>query len=177
MGLKPLSVVITLINLNMTNKTISPDRAVSAILKYLLQLLGLALFYGFILYTTVYFWIPFLVQVFSKVYYAQLSYLTRQMEIMLIVYTVFCYFVNNFVLHLYEKGKTKQLIFSIIGDIMVLPVCFLILVIYNNIFAPKHYIPQITDLYNIYLVMGLLIVKEIITASLLSKQAKTQKKK
>lgn len=167
--------VITLINLNMTNKSISSDQTVSVILKYLLQLLGLALFYGFMLYTTINFWIPFLVQVFSKVYYAP-SYLTSQMVILLIIYSLFCYFVNNFVLHLYEKGKAKQLIFSIIGDILVLPVCFLILVIYNNIFSPKHYIPHIADLYNIYLVIGLLIVKELIAAGLLSREGKPQKK-
>lgn len=158
------------------NKTISPDQTASVILKYLLQLLGLALFYGFMLYTTVNFWIPFLIQVFSKVYY-QPSYLSREMVILLIIYSLFCYFVNNFVLHLYEKGKTKQLIFSIIGDIVVLPVCFLILVIYNNIFSPKHYIPHIADLYNIYLVLGLLIVKEIIAASILSRESAPQKKR
>lgn len=89
---------------------------------------------------------------------------------MLIAYSLFCYFANNFVLNLYQKGKTGQLIISIILDALVLPLSMIIVIVYNNI-APKTSIPVIADIYNVYLITALLVIKVFIASKLFSKKA------
>ena len=149
-------------------KTPQLDRTASVTLKYLLHFLGLALFYGFMLYTTINFWLPFLVHRFSKVYYAPASStIDKVFVIMLITYSLFCYFSNNFVLHLYQKGKTRQLIISIILDMLILPLSMAIVILYNNL-APKTSVPVIADIYNIYLITALLVLKVLILSKLFS---------
>lgn len=151
-------------------KTSQLDRSASVTLKYMLHFLSVALFYGFMLYTTIEFWMPFLIHRFSKVYYAPASSpMNKVFVIMLIAYSLFCYFANNFVLNLYQKGKTGQLIISIILDALILPLSMIIVIVYNNL-APKTSIPVIADIYNVYLITALLVIKVFIASKLFSKK-------
>lgn len=78
-------------------------------------------------------------------------------------------------LKLYEPGKTKLLLFSLLADLLVLALGILLTLLYNN-HAIKSRIGSIDDVYNIYIIMALLIVKEIITAQIISKRAPTGKR-
>jgi hypothetical protein len=149
-------------------KSLNGDQATSVILKYLLQLIGLAFFYGILLYTTLHVWVPIFNGAFSKVTYTMFK--DNNIPILLAIYTLFSYFANNFMLKLYEQGKTKQLLFSLLADLLVLALGILLTLLYNN-HAIKSRIGSIDDTYNIYIIMALLIVKEIIAAGILSKKA------
>jgi hypothetical protein len=149
------------------------DQAMSAILKYLLQILGLAFFYGILLYTTLHLWVPVFNGAFSKVSYTMFK--DNNMPMLLAIYVLFSYFANNFMLKLYEPGKTKLLLFSLLADLLVLALGILLTLLYNN-HAIKSRIGSIDDVYNIYIIMALLIVKEIITAQIISKRAPTGKR-
>jgi hypothetical protein len=149
--------------------SVDGNHATSSVLKYMLQILGLAFFYGIILYTTFHVWIPlFSGKLFSKVYYTMFQ--TNNIPILLAIYALFAYLSNNFLLKLYESGKTKQLLLSYFVDILVLVLGLLLSIIYNNI-TLKSGRGAIDDIYNIYIIMALLIVKEVIAASILSKKA------
>ncbi|MBS1529958.1 MAG: hypothetical protein JSU01_06605 [Bacteroidetes bacterium] len=144
------------------------DHAASVVLKYMLQVIGLAFFYGVLLYTTVHLWIPlFTGHTFSRVYYTLFQ--DNNIYLLLIIYTLFSYFANNFMLKLYERGKTRQLLLSILTDILIVPLGLLLTVLYNNL-TIKSGRAGIDDIYNIYVIMALLIVKEIIAARIVLKK-------
>ncbi|HWD89817.1 MAG TPA: hypothetical protein VG367_16915 [Mucilaginibacter sp.] len=146
----------------------SSDNAASIVLKYLLQIIGLAFFYGVLLYTTIHVWIPlFTGHPFSKVSYTLFQ--DNNIHLLLIIYTLFSYFANNFMLKLYERGKTIQLLLSILIDIFILPAGLLLTVVYNN-FTVKSGRAGIDDIYNIYIIIALLIIKEIIAARIILKK-------
>jgi hypothetical protein len=150
-------------------KSVDGSQAVSSVLKYMLQILGLAFFYAVILYTTLHVWIPlFSDKFFSKVYYTMFR--DNNIPMLLILYALFAYCSNNFLLKLYERGKTGQLLLSYFIDIFVLVLGLLLSILYNNV-TIKSARGAIDDIYNIYIIMALLIIKEIIAALLLSKKA------
>ena len=149
-------------------KSLDGDQAMSAILKYLLQILGLAFFYGILFYTTLHLWVPVFNGAFSKVTYTMFK--DNNIAMLLAIYVLFSYFANNFMLKLYEQGKIKQLLFSLLADVLVLALGILLSLLYNN-HAIKSRVGSIDDTYNIYIIMALLIVKEIIAAGILSKKA------
>jgi hypothetical protein len=153
-------------------KSIDGDQAMSAILKYLLQLIGLAFFYGILLYTTLHVWVPIFNSNFSKVTYTMFK--ENNIPILLAIYVLFSYFANNVMLKLYEKGKTKQLLLSLLADLLVLALGILLSLLYNN-HAIKSRYGSIDDIYNIYIIMALLIIKEIIAAWILSHKNRTVK--
>ena len=153
-------------------KSIDGSQAVSVILKYLLQIIGLAFFYGILLYTTLHVWIPVFNSTFSKVSYTMFK--DNNIPELLAIYAIFSYFANNFMLKLYERGKTRQLLVSLLADLLVLALGILLSLLYNN-HAIKTRIGSIDDIYNIYIIMALLIIKEIMAAWILSN--KTEKAK
>ncbi|MBS1527070.1 MAG: hypothetical protein JST19_15555 [Bacteroidetes bacterium] len=148
-------------------KTVKSNTAASNVLRYLLHLIGLGLFFGLLIYSTNKFWLPFLVKHLTKVYYVAPESYTTELALLLVIYTLFCYFVNNFVLGLYEKGKTKQLLYSMLADYLLLPLSIFILILYYSKVS-KTNIEDTSHLYNIYLMTVLLLIKEVITARLLS---------
>ena len=150
-------------------KTLDHTSAASQVLKYLLQLIGLALFLGFIYYITLHAWIPLLIGAISKVSYTKFQ--SNNLLLLLTMYSLFCYFANNFILKLYEPGKTKQLLLSILADLLVLPVGLLLTVLYNN-FTVKSLHATIDDVYNIYIITILLVIKEVIAAQIVLKKEK-----
>jgi hypothetical protein len=152
-------------------KSLDGNKAVSLVLKYLLQLIGLALFFGVLLYTTLHVWVPVFNTAFSRVSYTMFK--DNNIPLLLAIYVLFSYFANNFMLKLYEHGKTKQLLLSLLTDLLVLALGILLSLLYNN-HAIKSGIGSIDDIYNIYIVMALLIVKEIIAASILFKKAQVK---
>jgi len=150
-------------------KSVESNDAASVILKYLLQIIGLAFFYGVIMYTTIYLWVPlFTGHTFSRVYYTLFQ--TNNIHLLLIIFTLFSYFANNFMLKLYERGKTRQLLLSILTDVFVLPLGLLLSVLYNNM-TIKSGRAGIDDIYNIYIIMALLIIKEIIAARIVARKS------
>ncbi|MFI5161314.1 MAG: hypothetical protein ACHQHN_08550 [Sphingobacteriales bacterium] len=154
-------------------KTSNPDTAVSYILKYLLHLISIALFYGLTLYFTTSFWIHYLLNKFTRVPYVPTPNFHDQVIHLLIIYSLFCYFANNFVLNLYQNGKAKQLIISYLVDFLVLQLSMTIMIFYNN----RLHTPAIDNsIYNIYLVTILLVIKEAITMWLLSRKTVAVKK-
>ncbi|HVW14112.1 MAG TPA: hypothetical protein VHB54_09825 [Mucilaginibacter sp.] len=155
-------------------KTLKSNTAVSSVLKYLLHLIGLSLFFGLLIYSANKFWLPFLVKHLTKVYYVAPTSYTAELGALLAIYTLFCYFVNNFVLGLYEKGRMKQLLYSMLADYLLLPLSILILILYYSKVS-KTNIEDTSHLYNIYLMTVLLVVKELIAARLLSGKKATVK--
>lgn len=147
-------------------KSIQADNIASVALKYLLHLLSIAAVYGILLYTTSAFWLHYLLKWFSKIPYVTSPNFHDQVIHLLIIYSLFCYFANNFILDLYHATKTRQLIISIIADVLIIPLSILIVIIYNNI-AHKNQPGDITTLYNIYLVTVLLVIKEFVTMKIL----------
>jgi hypothetical protein len=119
----------------------------------------------------VHIWVPlFTGHTFSRVYYT--FFQDNNIHLLLLIYTLFSYFSNSFMLRLYERGKTRQLLVSILADIFVLPLGLLLTVLYNNL-TVKSGRAGIDDIYNIYIIIALLIVKEIIAARIvLKKQAR-----
>jgi hypothetical protein len=155
-------------------KTLQLDKIVSNTLKYLLHFLGVACFFGILLYSMFSFWLPFLILNFSKVYYTTASKFSTELVALLGIYSLFCYFANNFILNLYEKGRTLQVIVSYLVDLLIVPLSVLILIIYYNK-AEKIASGYVSMLYNVYLITGLLIVKVIIAARILSKGSAKRK--
>jgi len=155
-------------------KTSNLDTAVSLILKYLLHLVSIALFYGLTLYFTSNFWIHYLLDKFTRVPYITTDNFHSQVIHLLIIYSLFCYFANNFILNLYQSGKAKQLLISYFVDFLILQLSITLMIFYNN----RQHTPALDNsIYNIYVVTVLLVIKEVITMTLLSKNSAPAKKK
>ena len=148
-------------------KTSKLENPASVTLKYLLHLISIALVYGIMLYTSLHIWLPKFILVLSKVNYVAAYVFKQQFYVLLVVYVLFCYFVNNFVLHLYNTGKGWRLILSYLADILIIPITILIMIFYNNK-TSKILTADTDSLFNIYIAMGLLIIKELIAVKLLS---------
>lgn len=156
-------------------KKINPDQVASVVLKYLLHFLINAGIYFALLYTFTSFWLYQLVSRFAHMDYLSNPDIDRQMNFQLAIYTLFCYFVNNFVFDLYHRKRAKQLMFSVIADLLIIPLEILIMVVYNNIVL-KHTTMMASSLYNIYLITALIVIKELIAGIILSrKTAKSEK--
>ncbi len=148
---------------------ITPDQVVSTILKYLLHFLISAGFYFALLYTFTSFWLGELFHKFAHMVYLSDMDTHRQIYFQLAIYTLFCYFVNNFVFDLYHRKQAKQLFISFIADALIIPLEILIMIIYNNI-TLKHTPTTDSSLYNIYLITAMIVAKELITAKILSRK-------
>lgn len=144
------------------------DSVSSAVLNYLLQLLGVAAFYWLLIYTTIYYWLTGFLYRIAKVRYDAGPNFTKQLYLLLLIFVIFCYLANRFLLDLYHRKTAKQLVISTIADYLIWPLQILIMLIWNN----KHIVTIVVDistLYNVYVVTALLVIKNVIAIKLISK--------
>ena len=145
------------------------DSAASTVLNYFLQLLGLAAFYWLLIYTTIYYWLGSFIHRLSKVAYDAGPNFTKQLYLLLLIFAIFCYLANRFLLDLYHRKTAIQLIISIFFDYLLWPLQIYIMIIWNN----KHitnFVDDLSTIYNVFVITGLLIVKNVIAVKLLSKK-------
>jgi hypothetical protein len=140
----------------------------SAILNFLLQLIGVALFYWLLLYTTTNYWLRGFVYRIAKVRYEAGPNFTRELYLLLLIFVIFCYLANRFLLDIYHRNKTKQLIFSTIADYLIWPLQLLIMLVWNNTHI-VNVVQDVSTLYNVYVITALLIIKNLIAVKLISK--------
>jgi hypothetical protein len=148
-------------------KTDNRDSIASTILNYLLQLIGVAIFYWLLIYTTINFWFFSFIRTITKVRYEAGPHFTRELYFLLLIYTLFCYFANRFLLDIYHRKTARQLIISIVADYFIWPLEVFIMLIYNNSHITT-IVVNISTLYNIYLITLLLIIKNVIAVKILS---------
>jgi hypothetical protein len=152
-------------------KTDNRNSITSTILNYLLQLLGLAAFYWLLLYTTAAYWFNGFVNTFSKMLrYEAGPNFSKELDFLLLIFAIFCYLANRFLLDLFHTKTAKQLIISITVDYFIWPLQIFIMIMYHNIFMTT-IVYDISTLFNVYLITGLLIVKNVIAVKLMSKKA------
>jgi len=147
------------------------NSASSTVLNYLLQLIGVALFYWLMIYTTIYFWLYNYLHSTAKVNYEGNPNFTKELYLLLLLFSLFCYVANRFFLDLYHRKTAKQLIISIIADYLIWPIALSIVIFYDNKFHTT-IVYDISRVFNIYLVTALLVIKNIVAAMLLSKTSR-----
>lgn len=140
----------------------------SAILNYLLQLIGIAVFYWLLIYTTIHYWLRGFIYKIAKVRYEAGPSFTKELYLLLLIFVIFCYLANRFLLDVYHRDKAKQLILSTIADYMIWPLQLLIMLIWNNTHI-VNVVDDISTLYNVYVITALLIIKNLIAVKLMSK--------
>lgn len=140
----------------------------SAILNYLLQLIGVAVFYWLLLYTTTHYWLRGFVYKIAKVRYEAGPNFTKELYLLLFIFVIFCYLANRFLLDIYHRNKTKQLILSTIADYLIWPLQLLIMLVWNNMHI-VNVVDDVSTLYNVYVITALLIIKNLIAVKLMSK--------
>ena len=140
----------------------------SAILNFLLQLIGVAVFYWLILYTTTNYWLRGFIYRIAKVRYEAGPNFTKELYLLLLIFVIFCYLANRFLLDVYHRNKTKQLILSTIADYLIWPLQLLIMLVWNNIHI-VNVVQDVSTLYNVYVITALLIIKNLIAVKLISK--------
>ena len=138
----------------------------SVILNFLLQLLGVALFYFLLLYTTTHYWLRGFVYRIAKVRYEAGPNFTKELYILLLIFVIFCYLANRFVLDVYHRNKIKQLILSTIADYLIWPLQLLIMLVWNNMHI-VNVVQDVSTLYNVYVITALLIIKNLIAVKLI----------
>jgi hypothetical protein len=147
----------------------------SSILNFLLQLIGIALFYWALIYTTIYYWLTGFLYKIAKVRYEAGPNFTKELYFLLLIFAIFCYLANRFLLDVYHRKTARQLIISTIADYLIWPLQLLIIIIWGN----KHMVnvvEDITTLLNVYVLTALLIVKNIIAVTLMNKKDHTSAK-
>ncbi|MDO3624579.1 hypothetical protein [Mucilaginibacter sp. BT774] len=141
---------------------------VSSILNFLLQLLGVALFYWVLIYTTIYYWLSGFLYRIAKVRYEAGPNFTKELYLILLIFTIFCYLANRFLLDVYHRNTAKQFIISTIADYLIWPLQLFIMMFWANTHMVS-VVDDITTLLNVYVLTGLLIVKNIIAVMLINK--------
>jgi hypothetical protein len=140
----------------------------TTVLNYLLQLIGVGLFYWLMIYTTIYYWLYTYLHKTAKVTYEGGPNFTKELYLLLLLFSLFCYVANRFFLDLYHRKTVKQLIISIVVDYLIWPIALSIVIFYDNKFHTT-IIYNVSKLFNIYIITALLVIKNIIAARLLSK--------
>lgn len=153
----------------MNTKTDNKSSITSAILNYLLQLIGLAVFYWLLLYTTINYWFHGFIYKLAKLRYEAGPNFTKELYLILLIFAVFCYLANRFVLDLYHRNTALQLIISIVVDYLLWPMQVFIMLIYNNTHM-TFVVKDITTLVNVFVLTGLLVLKTLIAVKLLSRK-------
>src|ERR1700748_2949808 len=141
------------------------DSIAATILNSLLQLIGVALFYWLLIYTTIRFWYYNFLRTLTHVTYEAGPNFTKELYLLLLIYAVFCYLANRFLLDLYHRKTARQLMISIIADYLIWPLEVFIMIEYKN-WHKTSVIADISVIYNIYLITALLIVKNIIAVKI-----------
>lgn len=140
----------------------------SAILNYLLQLIGIAVFYWLLIYTTIHYWLRGFIYKIAKVRYEAGPNFTKELYLLLLIFVIFCYLANRFLLNVYHRNKAKQLILSTVADYLIWPLQLLIMLIWNNMHI-VNVVDDVSTLYNVYVITALLIIKNLIAVKLISK--------
>ncbi|HTD41028.1 MAG TPA: hypothetical protein VK671_10440 [Mucilaginibacter sp.] len=141
------------------------DSVASSVLNYFLQFLGVAIFYWLLIYTTIHYWLKGFVYKIAKVRYEAGPNFTKELYLLLLIFVIFCYLANRFLLDIYHRNTARQLVISIMVDYFVWPLQILIMLIWNNMHIVS-IADDVSTLYNIYIVTGLLIVKNVIAIKL-----------
>jgi hypothetical protein len=140
----------------------------SSILNFLLQLIGLAAFYWVLIYTTIYYWLNNFLFKIAKVRYEAGPNFTKELYILLLIFAIFCYLANRFLLDLYHRSTARQLIISVIADYLIWPLQLLIMMVWANTHM-VNVVDDITTLLNVYVLTALLIIKNVIALKLMNK--------
>jgi apolipoprotein N-acyltransferase len=155
-------------------KKLNRDQLASVVLKYLLHLLLIGGFYWALLYTTTSVWLDVVFYKVTKLRYGIAPPdFTEMLYILLLIYTLFCYVANHFLLDIYHRKTAKQFIISTIVDFLIIPFEIFLMVIYNNITVKDH-LGDINTVYNVYLITALLVIKNIIAVTILSKKTSSE---
>jgi hypothetical protein len=158
-------------------KTDKRDTNASIILNYFLQLLGVAAFYWLLIYTTINYWFHGFIFKIAKVRYEAGPNFTKELYFILLIFALFCYFANRFILDLYHTKTAKQLIISMVFDYLVWPLQVLIMLVYNNMHIDT-IVKDISTLLNVFVITILIVIKTVIAFKLLSgKTLKAEKAK
>lgn len=141
------------------------DSVATTVLNYLLQLLGVAIFYWLLIYTSIHYWLTGFVYKIAKVRYEAGPNFTKELYLLLLIFVIFCYLANRFLLNIYHRNTAKQLIISIIADYLLWPLQLLIMLIWNNIHITT-IADDVSSLYNVYIITALLVLKNVIAIKL-----------
>jgi len=144
------------------------DSIASSVLNFLLQLIGLAAFYWVLIYTTIYYWLAKFLYRTAKVRYEAGPNFTKQLYLLLLIFAIFCYLANRFLLDLYHRGTARQLIISTIADYLIWPLQLVIMMIWANTHMVS-VMGDIATLLNVYVLTALLIIKNVIALMLMNK--------
>jgi hypothetical protein len=150
----------------MKNNRDSATTIVSSILNYFLQLLSVAIFYWLLIYTTIHYWLQGFVYKIAKVRYEAGPNFTKELYLLLLIFVIFCYLANRFLLDIYHRATAKQLIISIIVDYLLWPLQILIMLIWNNMHITT-LADDVSTLYNVYIITALLVLKNVIAIKLM----------
>lgn len=137
----------------------------TTVLNSLLQLLGVAIFYWLLIYTSIHYWLKGFVYKITKVRYEAGPNFTKELYLLLLIFVIFCYLANRFLLHIYHRNTAKQLIVSTIVDYLLWPLQLLIMLIWNNMHITT-IADDVSSLYNVYLITALLVLKNVIAIKL-----------
>jgi hypothetical protein len=152
-------------------KTNNNGSVASNILNHLLQLIGVALFYWALIYTTIHYWLFGFLHRVAKVRYEAGPNFTRELYLLLLIFSIFCYLANRFLLDIYHRRTVKQLTISILIDYLIWPLGLTIIILYDNINYTT-VADNVSKLFNIYVITALLIIKNVIAVKILSKAGK-----
>ena len=141
----------------------------SIFLNYLLQLIGVAVFYWVMIYTTIYYWLTGFLFKIAKVRYEAGPNFTKELYLLLLIFTIFCYLANRFLLDVYHRNTVKQLIISTIVDYLIWPLQLLIMMVWANTHIVS-VVDDITTLLNVFVLTALLIIKNVIAVKLMNKK-------
>lgn len=145
------------------------DSVATTVLNYLLQLLGTAIFYWILIYTTIHYWLTGFVYKIAKIRYEAGPNFTKELYLLLLIFVIFCYLANRFLLDIYHRNTAKQLIISIIVDYLLWPLQILIMLIWNNMHITT-IADDVSSLYNVYIITALLVLKNVIAVKLLNRK-------
>ena len=138
----------------------------TTVLNYFLQLLGAAIFYWLLIYTSIHYWLAGFVFKITKIRYEAGPNFTKELYVLLLIFVIFCYLANRFLLDIYRRNTAKQLIISLIVDYLLWPLQILIMLIWNNTHITT-IADDVSSLYNVYIITALLVLKNVIAIKLL----------
>lgn len=132
--------------------------------RYGVHFVGLVIFYVLLLATVTGLLGPVVFK-FAAFNYVPDPGFRRTIAELLIIYVLFCYFGNNFILHIYDKPK--KLLISMAIDYLIVPLAIALTMLYNKLTVKDHML-SIADIYNIYIVTGLQVIKVLIASRILA---------
>ncbi len=147
----------------------------SNVLNFLLQFIGVAAFYWLLLYSTINYWLGRFVLKMAKLNYEAGPNFTRELYFILLIFAIFCYLANRFVLNLYHTRTAKQLLVSVTVDYLIWPLQLFIMLEYNN-WHITSILKDVSTLCNVFVLTALVIIKNVIAVKLLSGKKSSKEK-